>query len=285
MKRIEVEEHNPHGAPTVRKDITVTERRPSPDHTPYWMAFGVLATLLVAGLFWVANKDDDRDDRVSTTNIVTQPVTTEAAEEPVERDVETFVSTSTVEIRDLRSNTDALAMNASAANRERINAYQSRIDSLEGQLQQVQQEGGDSSALRAQVDSELQAMRTEYAQLESELKSDTAEVREDADQAMATAESAQMAASTTAQQTELTAFAQQAESRVDQMESQLDSMQANPDAAQASNLSRLQLALENLSAKVSEMQAASDDTQRNTLKNEIDTSLADLEREFDDLNM
>ena len=283
MKKIEIEEHNPHGLP--RKDVTVTERRPSPDHTPYWLAFGVLATLLVVGLFWMANRDDNRNDRVATTNIVTQPATTERSDRPVERDVETFVSSSTVEIRDLRSNADALALNASAANRDRINAYQSRIDSLESQLQQVRQQGGDSSELQAQVDSELQAMRSEYAQLESELKSETAAVRQDADQAMATAESAQITSSSAAQQTELTAFAQQAESRVERLETQLDTLQASPDAAQAATLTRLQVALESLSTKVTQMQTASDDAQRKTLKNEIDTSLTELEKEFENLEM
>jgi hypothetical protein len=293
MKETYTKETGP-GQPRPGKDVIVTDRRPErpePDSnkTPLWVAIGILATVVVAGIFWAMNKDDRLDERV-TTNVVTEPIAVrEVNPENQDVDRETFISTSTVEIRDLRSNVDTMAQNASAENRDRIIAYQSRVDTLDRALR----ESDNSAEVRADLESQLQAMRTEYTQLQNDLQIQTTATRAEADQALDTAEDAQeqatqagAQATEAGEQTDLTAFAEQAETRIESLETQLAKLQAGPQTEQTStNFTRLETEVENVSTKVDEMQASGDMATRGKLRENIDISLSSLERQMDGLEL
>ena len=291
MKETYTKETGP-GQPGPGKDVVVTDRRPDrsqsdPNRTPLWVAIGVLVTVVVAGLFWIVNKDDRPDQRV-TTDLVTKPIDVREVNpdnQPVDR--ETFISTSTVEIRDLRSNVDTMAQNASAENRDRIIAYQSRVDSLDRALR----ESDNSAEVRADLENQLQEMRTEYTQLQTELQSQTTATRVEVDQAVETAEGAreqatqaEAQATEAAAQNDLTAYAEKAETRIESLEDQLGKLQAGPQTEETSaNLTRLETEVEDVSTKVDEMQASGDRDTREKLRKNIDMSLSSLERQMEGL--
>ena len=261
---------NHHDTEDVRHtDVIIRERR-AQDRTPLYIAAAVLVFALFGGLFWAASNDED-DTRLSREEVRVESETNIQTTTPQPYSVEAY----SLEVRDLRTDTDALLASATVANRAEIEAYQNRVNVLEQRLQSNRNDASEQQAIEA----ELASLRNDYQSLEQRAQT----AANDAQEARADATTARAEASDAKAQADTVAFASAAEDRLEKLEEDLE--EVNPGQA----TSQLAVQVEALSKEIESMMDRVSDLESDEVLTEaemkgMETALADLEERVQNVN-
>jgi chromosome segregation ATPase len=204
--------HHPTDHHHTHRDVVVRDQRAVQDRTPLFILGTLIALMLVGGIFWLATPDDNRDDRLGREEIRIESETNIESPRSDGYDVERY----SLEVRDLRTNTDSLLARATVANRAEIEQYRDRVKTLESRLQ----DSRNDAAAQRELESELASLRNDYEALEARAQTASA----DAVEAQADASEAQAQASDAQERANTVAFTQKAETRLEKMEDELESV-------------------------------------------------------------